>query len=168
MKVAQLPARFATGAYIFHSGLQKWDGDEETAQALHGMTAGAYPVVERLEPRQFLRMLSIGEMAVGAAVAVPLVPERLAGLALTAFGSALMGLYYRTPGMRQEGSIWPTQQGIGLAKDAWLVGVGANLLVSSLGGSSGSRKQRTRRELEERLQAELERGATIRATRPAS
>ncbi len=131
MTLAQLPARLLSGVYIFHSGMQKWDGDEETAHALHGMASGAYPFLEKVQPKQFLQLLSAGEMAVGAALAVPIVPQRLAGLALTGFGSGLMGLYYRTPGMREEGSIWPTQQGIALAKDVWLVGIGLNLLLAA-------------------------------------
>jgi hypothetical protein len=53
----------------------------------------------------------------------------LAGAALTAFGGGLLSLYVRTPGMRQEGSIRPTQAGTALAKDVWLVGAGLTLLL---------------------------------------
>ena len=60
-------------------------------------------------------------------------PLRLAaGAALTAFSGALLGLYLRTPGMRQEESLGPTQQGIPLAKDIWLAGIGASLLIDGL------------------------------------
>jgi hypothetical protein len=60
-------------------------------------------------------------------------PLRLAaGTALTAFSGALLGLYLRTPGMRQEGSLGPTQQDIPLAKDIWLAGIGASLLIDGL------------------------------------
>jgi hypothetical protein len=38
-----------TGAYILHSGWQKWRGDEKTAQGVHGMAVGAYPVLQNLE-----------------------------------------------------------------------------------------------------------------------
>jgi len=38
----------------------------------------------------------------------------------------------RTPGMRQEGSLRPTQQGIPLAKDAWMVGIGLALMVDEV------------------------------------
>jgi hypothetical protein len=31
--------------------------------------------------------------------------------------------------MRQDGSLRPTQQGIPLAKDAWMVGIGLALMV---------------------------------------
>jgi hypothetical protein len=35
----------------------------------------------------------------------------------------------QTPGMREEGSIKPTQAGTALAKDVWLVGAGLSLLL---------------------------------------
>jgi hypothetical protein len=39
------------------------------------------------------------------------VPSLVAGAALTAFSGALLGLYLRTPGMHEEGSLLPTPQG---------------------------------------------------------
>jgi hypothetical protein len=41
-------------------------------------------------------------------------------------------LYVRTPGMRKKGSPFPTQQGITLAKDVWLVGIGLGLVIDGL------------------------------------
>jgi hypothetical protein len=41
----------------------------------------------------------------------------------------LVQLYLKTPGMRQSGSIRPTQEGIGLAKDVWLLGAGMTLVL---------------------------------------
>jgi len=38
-------------------------------------------------------------------------------------------MYFRTPGMRKPGSIWPTQAGNGLAKDSWMLGIGLALLA---------------------------------------
>jgi hypothetical protein len=121
----------ATGGYIFHSGLDKWRAGEETAGHLYGAATNAYPFLDRLKPGQFVRLLSVGEMAVGAALLVPLVPERVAGAALTAFSGALLGVYARTPAMRKPGSIWPTPQGIGMSKDVWMLGIGLGLLADS-------------------------------------
>jgi hypothetical protein len=56
----------------------------------------------------------------------------VAGAALTAFSGGLIGLYLRTPGMRREGSLRPTQPGVPLAKDAWLVGIGLGLMADGL------------------------------------
>ncbi|MGW5354726.1 hypothetical protein ACWERV_29970 [Streptomyces sp. NPDC004031] len=129
MKLRQLPPRVATGAFVLHSGLQKWKGDEATAEMLHGMACGAYPVFRKLSPRQFLRVLSCGEIATGSLLLAPFVPGAVAGAFLTGFSGALLGLYGRTPGMREPGSVWPTQNGIALAKDSWMFGVGLGLLA---------------------------------------
>jgi hypothetical protein len=34
--------------------------------------------------------------------------------------------------MREEGSLRPTQQGVPLAKDVWMLGIGATLIVDAL------------------------------------
>jgi hypothetical protein len=34
--------------------------------------------------------------------------------------------------MRQEGSLRPTRQGIPLAKDSWLLGIGTSLVLSDV------------------------------------
>ncbi|GHE64359.1 hypothetical protein [Streptomyces vinaceus] len=53
-------------------------------------------------------------------------------MALTAFSVGTIGLYLRTPGMREEGSLRPTEQGIALAKDVWLLGVGVALIAEGM------------------------------------
>jgi len=121
----------ATGAYILHAGLEKWHGDEKRAEAVHGFATGAYPVFNRLAPKQFLRLLAAGEIATGAALLTPMVPAWLAGTALTGFSGALLGLYARTPGFRKEGSVWPTSQGIAVSKDVWMLGAGLGLLADA-------------------------------------
>jgi hypothetical protein len=77
-------------------------------------------------------MLAVSEIALGTALLVPVVPAALAGAGLTAFSAGLLGLYVRTPGMRKNGSPFPTQQGITLAKDVWLVGIGLGLVLDDL------------------------------------
>jgi hypothetical protein len=37
--------------------------------------------------------------------------------------------------MRKPHSIWPTQQGIAISKDVWLLGIGLTLLAESFSGS---------------------------------
>jgi hypothetical protein len=131
-KVRQLPLRLSAGGYVLNSGLSKWNADEVTAKELQGFAAGTYPFVAKLDPQVFVKALSAIEMAVGAAVFLPFVPSLVAGAALTAFSGALLGLYLRTPGMHEEESLRPTQQGIPLAKDIWLAGIGASLLIDGL------------------------------------
>jgi hypothetical protein len=110
------------------------EAPDEPAQEDAAFAAGAYPFLSKLDPRLFAKALSATELAIGAAVIVPFVPSVIAGAALTSFSGALLGLYLNTPGMRQEGSLRPTQQGIPLAKDVWLAGIGASLVVDGLLG----------------------------------
>ncbi|GAA3145895.1 hypothetical protein GCM10010466_41150 [Planomonospora alba] len=128
----QIPARSAAGAIILNSGLAKTTADEGTAAGLHGMAAGAYPFLADMEPAEFTRLLSRAEIALGVALLVPVVPSLLAGAALTAFAGGLFGLYLKTPGLRQEGSLRPTPEGNAIAKDIWLLGIGAGLVVEEL------------------------------------
>jgi hypothetical protein len=131
----RLPMRLTAGAYILNSGLQKWGADEQTAGALHGMASNAYPMLKQVDPPRFLRGLAAAEIGLGAALVLPAVPALLAGAGLTAFSAGLLGLYVRTPGMREEGSLRPSQQGIPLAKDVWLLGIGVGLVVDALTSS---------------------------------
>jgi hypothetical protein len=137
MKLREVPSRVVTGAFILHSGWDKWNGTEATAEAVHGMAAGAYPAFRSLTPTQFLRLLAAGEIATGVILLAPVVPTAVAGATLTGFAGALMGLYIRTPGLRKPGSVWPTQQGIAISKDTWLVGVGLGLLADAWSARRG-------------------------------
>jgi hypothetical protein len=132
MNLAHLPLRAAIGAYVLNSGLNKRNLEAEAAEGMHAMAANAIPELERLDPQEFGRRLSNAEVALGVALLVPFVPSALAGLALTAFGAGLVRLYLNTPGMREPGSIRPTEAGIGLAKDVWLLGAGLTLVLDSL------------------------------------
>jgi hypothetical protein len=131
-KARRLPGRLATGLFILNSGISKWSADEESAAGLHGMAVGTYPFLGRLKPKNFTRLLSIGEIALGSALLLPVVPSAVAGAGLTAFAAGLLGLYARTEGMTREDGVRPTQQGTPLAKDAWLLGIGLGLVIDSI------------------------------------
>ena len=132
MKLRNLPTRLIVGAYILHSGIEKWRGDREQAAGVHQMASGAFPVFKKMDAPQFLRTLSVGEMAVGAGLLAPVVSRAVAGTALTGFSGALVAMYLRTPGMRKPGSVWPTPQGIGLSKDVWMLAIGVGLIVDAV------------------------------------
>jgi hypothetical protein len=129
MKLSHIPLRVATGAYILNSGLSKRGLEGQPAEGMHAMAAGAIPAVKNIPPDRFAQLLSAGEIALGGALLAPFVSSRIAGAALAGFSAGLIQLYLKTPGMRQEGSIKPTQDGIGLAKDVWLLGAGLTLLL---------------------------------------
>ena len=95
------------------------------------MAAGAFPVLSKVPPATFLKALSAAEIGTGAALLVPVVPNRLAGSALTAFAGGLVAMYLRTPALHKPGSVWPTQAGTGISKDVWMLGIGLGLLVDS-------------------------------------
>ncbi len=132
MRLTHTPLRVSIGAYILNSGLGKRTLEGEATAGMHGMAVGAIPQLRQFEPDRFAKLLSRGEIALGAALLVPFVPSLLAGAALTVFGAGLVQLYLKTPGMREGKSLKPSQAGIGLAKDVWLVGAGLTLMLDSL------------------------------------
>ncbi|GGV74995.1 hypothetical protein GCM10015535_04690 [Streptomyces gelaticus] len=127
-QLRDVPPRLAIGAFILNTGLGKLKADAETAEGLHGMACVAYPFLKKIEPRRFTRLLAWTEITVGGTLLAPMVPTRLAGLALTGFSSGLIGLYLRVPGMREPGSLRPTEAGTPLAKDFWMMGIGLGFL----------------------------------------
>ncbi|MEV6283771.1 hypothetical protein [Kribbella sp. NPDC051770] len=131
-KAWQIPLRLGAGVFILGSGLGKVTQDAATADQTHGFAVTAYPMLGKVEPRLFLRALGAGELALGTALLIPVVPTALVGLGLTAFSTGLLGLYLRGPGLRREGSLRPTEQGMGIAKDVWLLAIGAAFVVDEL------------------------------------
>jgi uncharacterized membrane protein YphA (DoxX/SURF4 family) len=132
VKARHLPPRIAAGAFILNSGVGKLSADEETAARLHGFAAGTYPFLNKLKPKDFVKLLAVTEITLGSALLLPIVPTAVAGAGLVTFSGGLLGLYARTPGMRREGTPFPTQQGIPLAKDTWLMGIGLGLVIDDL------------------------------------
>lgn len=130
INAASFTARLFPGLILLNSGLGKRKLDAESAAGLQGFASTGIPAVTKLDPKTFGKMLSAGEIATGAALLAPVVPNRVAGAALTAFGAGFMSMYLRVPGQRQEGSLAPTQDGMSLAKDSWLLGLGAALLLA--------------------------------------
>jgi hypothetical protein len=128
MRPHHIAPRLTTGAFMLNSGLGKLRADQQTEQGLHGMAAGAYPMVRRMSPHRFTRVLASTEVALGAALLSPLVPTGVAGAGLSAFATGLVGLYLRTPGTHRKGSPLPTAEGVPFAKDFWLLGIGLGFL----------------------------------------
>src|SRR6266498_1058154 len=118
-KAWHIPVRLATGLFILNEGLTKQkELDAERAEALHGTAAQAFPQVEEMEAEQFAKLLSTAEVSLGTA--------------LVAFSGGLNRLYLKLPGVRREGSVRPTQQGVPLAKDVWMTAIGAALVLDSI------------------------------------
>jgi hypothetical protein len=130
--LSEIAPRISAGAFILNSGLGKRSVPEEAAAGMHGFAAGTYPFLKSVPPQQFVQGLATAEIVLGAALLTPFVPTFVAGAALTAFSGGLLGLYLKTPGMRKPGSLAPTEQGLALAKDSWLVGIGIGLMTRGL------------------------------------
>ena len=139
VKARDLPGRVATGAYILHTGLEKWHADEARAKGVHKAASGAFPFLDRIPPERFIKVLAAGEIAVGTALLAPVVPSALAGAALTGFSGSLLTMYLRTPAMHKPGSVWPTQAGTAVSKDVWMLGIGLGLMAGSAGGGGEDR-----------------------------
>lgn len=151
---SNVPVRLAAGAFILNSGLTKLQAEKETHQRLHGFASGAYPFLESAPPEQFGKALGAAEVALGGALLAPVViGDGLAGLALTSFAGGLLGLYMKTPGMRQEGSVRPSKDGTALAKDTWLAGIGLTLMLSSIGSRRVARLERKAKKQNKKIKA---------------
>jgi uncharacterized membrane protein YphA (DoxX/SURF4 family) len=140
VRLRHLPGRLTTGMFIVNSGLSKRHADDATAAALHGMAAAAYPFLRSIPPQRFVRLVYVGELTLGTALLLPVVPAVVAGTALTAFSAGLLGVYLRIPEMREERSLRPTQQGMTIAKDIWMFGIGLTLLIDGLGDDDVQRR----------------------------
>ncbi|QBI18625.1 hypothetical protein ER308_02965 [Egibacter rhizosphaerae] len=138
----EAPLRISSGAFILQQGLSKRDMPDEAAQGLLEFAKSAeIPGIADLEPREFIDLVAIAETALGGVLLAPFVPRRLAGLGLMTFSGFLLRLYWKAPGMREEGGIAPTSDGTAMAKDAWLFAIGMALFLA------GSRKkERARRQ----------------------
>jgi hypothetical protein len=129
MRVSHIPLRLVTGAFILNSGLGKRQLDQDSAAGLQAMGARAIPLVSKIPPERFGKMLSLGEMTLGATLLTPFVPSRLAGLGLGVFSGSLFTMYLKTPGMTLQDGIRPTPEGTALAKDIWMLGIAAALIL---------------------------------------
>jgi hypothetical protein len=127
-----VPLRLTAGAFILNAGLSKLQNpDEERDKQIHRMAADVYPVADKVEAKQFVRVLAAGEVALGGVLLAPVVPSGLAGAALGGFASGLVGLYARTPSMTLDDGIRPSPSGVAVAKDSWLAGIAAALMLDA-------------------------------------
>ena len=135
-----IPTRAAAGGYVLHTGLEKWNGNEEQAKGLHAFASGAFPFLSKVQPGTFLKALSVAEISTGVLLLTPVVPNKIAGAVLTAFSSSLLTVYMRTPALHEEGSVWPTQAGIALSKDVWMLGIGLGLIADDATDALGKHR----------------------------
>lgn len=131
MSLSTAVLRAVPGAYMLNSGIGKLGLPAEAAAGLQAMAAKGVPAVEKLTPEQFGKALSYGEIAVGGALLLPIVPTRVAGLALGAFSGGLLAMYFRTSEFTEADGIRPSQEGTAVSKDVWLAAIAAALLLGT-------------------------------------
>ena len=66
---------------------------------------------------------------VGAALLTPFVPKKVAGAALGAFSAGLLSMYFRNPAMTESDGIRPSQEGLALSKDAFMLAIAGALVT---------------------------------------
>ena len=143
MRLSHLPLRLTTGAFLLSTGLSRRDLTAEAAQGAQSMAAASDPQLGALPPERSAKVLSTGEVALGAALLAPFVSPVVAGAGLAAFSGALLRTWWRTPGMHEEGSLKPTLQGTAVAKDVWLLGTGLALVADGLADGARRAARRT-------------------------
>lgn len=153
LRLSHLPLRLTTGAFILNAGLSKRALTPEAATTLQDMARRAIPKVGGMSAPTFGKALSTGEMALGAALLNPFVSPTLAGAALVGFSGTLLRVWWVTPGMHEDGSPRPTQQGTALAKDVWMTGAGLALVLDGLTDGARRTARRTRRNARRRVKA---------------
>ena len=140
MKLSHAPLRLSTGAFILNSGVSKLQ-DRSHAPHIHKLASETYPQLANVQPEQFQVMLGAGETALGAALLLPIVPARTAGLGL--FSAGLLGMYVSQERFRRGASDpRPSQEGTALAKDVWMLGIALSLMID--GSSKGKRRSKSR------------------------
>ena len=120
------------GLFFAHVALSHRDLDEKGAKGLHRFACAGWPFLQRLPARWFKRGMVAAEAAVAVTLLAPFVPPVIGAAGLVGFGSGLLGVYARMPGMRRsERSVRPSDFGLSLAKDAWMVAAGTTVLVDA-------------------------------------
>lgn len=165
MRVSHVPLRASTGAFILNAGLAKKSLAPDGTEATQGMPGDAFPQLGSMSPDTFGKALIGGEIALGAVLLTPVVPPVVAGAALTAFSAGLLKMWWSTPGMREVGSLRPTQQGAVIAKDVWMLGTGLALVIDGL--SDGARRTAKRTSKAARRTAKRTSKAASRTTKAA-
>ena len=119
VNLVHYPLRAAIGAFVLNSGLSKRSLEGEAAEGVHGMAVGAIPPLKQVPPATFARLLSGTEIALGAALLLPIVPSAVVGAGLCGFSAGLLRLYWErractnrvTPGRRSKASRSPRTSG---------------------------------------------------------
>lgn len=132
--LSSVALRAIPGAFILNSGIGKIGMPAEASAGIQQFAASGVPAVKQIPSEKFGTVLGWSEAAVGGALLAPFVPNAVAGGALTTFAAGLLSLYFADPDNREDDGIRPSEQGLSLAKDSWLLAAGLALAATALDG----------------------------------
>lgn len=121
--------RGVTGAYMLQAGYGKRNMPREAAEGLQQFAATGVPQVKNLSPDTFGKVVSASEMGLGAVLLTPFINNRLAGIGLASFSTAVLSIYFRNDDMTQRDGIRPSEPGTGLSKDIFLAAIAGALIT---------------------------------------
>ncbi|MCD2261277.1 hypothetical protein K3888_01030 [Dietzia aurantiaca] len=129
MSLSNAILRGITGAFVLNSGWSKRGMPTEAAAGLQGFAATGVPAVAEMDPDTFGKFVAYSEIGIGAALLTPIVPKRVAGAALGVFSAGLLSMYFRNPAMTESDGIRPSQEGMSLSKDAFMLAIAGALVT---------------------------------------
>lgn len=130
MSLSNAILRGVTGAFVLNSGLGKRGMPTETAQGLQAFAATGVPAVTKMSPDAFGKFVAYSEIGIGAALLAPVVSNKLSGAALGVFSAGLMSMYFRNPAMTESDGIRPSQDGMSLSKDIFMLAIAGALVTA--------------------------------------
>jgi uncharacterized membrane protein YphA (DoxX/SURF4 family) len=126
--VRRAPLRLTTGAFVLNSGVSTFSATGEKTARLQSTAAKLVPQVERMDPRTFAKVLGAGEVTLGTALMLPVVPAAAAALGLTAFAASLLA----TRSSNGQHTDSDGQPAVPNATEVWMLGSGVSLLLDAL------------------------------------
>ena len=127
--VSDVILRGVTGAFIANPGTGKIGMSAEHSAGIQQVAASGILALTSLPSDKFGTWLGSAETAIGASLLAPFVPDKLAGAALAAFSGGLLSMYFRDPANTEADGIRPSQQGMALSKDVFMLAIGLALMV---------------------------------------
>lgn len=119
--------RGVTGAFVTNAGGDKIGMSAEYSAGVQQAAASGIPALAKLPSDKFGTWLGYAETAIGASLLAPFVPSKVADAALTAFSGGLLSTYFRNPENTEADGIRPSQEGMALSKDVFMLAIGQAL-----------------------------------------
>lgn len=151
--VRRAPLRLTTGAFVLNSGVSTFNADGVTAKRLQTAAAKLVPQVERMDPRTFAKAVAAGEVTLGTALMLPIVPPAIAGLGLSAFAASLLATRGSSNGGHVDVGGARPESAVPQATEAWMIGAGVSLLLDALTSPVHDKRVETSAKLHEKAAA---------------